>query len=899
VRHLVVVILIALHCSTAAIAQQIVPESPPPAEAVAKALAADWLTDDERKDLRIFHGVWDSRDLDTPERAAQAALLTWSLDDPSLSDARLSAAVRADALVRRGRFQDAIALVAAESSPLGIAVRCEALAWLGKNADALAAAKSLDALLDEGGATSAADIVAASRAALVRARLEPRSTDDIQRVLNALARARTEFDRLYWPALLTEGQLLAEKHHLPAGVPALQQAIALQPRSSEAWYLLGTLAVEELDFDGSERAIKALDHIHTNHPLARLLEAQLDLRRRDPERAGTILDRLITAGSSDPRVFAFRAAAAATRFDIDGSKRWLARLDELVPGHPIGPYVVGAALSEARQYDEAAAALEIAIARAPAWCDPRIALGLLETQTGRDEKARAVLSAAIKLDPFEARAQFYLLLLDELAGYARIEGKHFIVRYQPGKDAAVALGMVEALDAMHEVVTGRFEHVPSQKTVIDLMPDHPKFAVRITGLPQLHTIAACMGSVIAIEVPKEGARTKHFGTFDWLKVLRHEYTHTVTLSQTKNRIPHWLTEAAAVSMEDTPRDYPTCQLLAREIETGGLFTLETINWGFIRPQRPQDRQLAYAQGHWMVQFMNERFGESALVRLLNLYASGTTEEKAMPEALGVPRAEFQKQFFEWATQQVKSWGLAPEPSMAALVKERRDADPDLASAYRDALDSALGETAERAAAQIGRPGDRARDGLVGREWPKPRAATLPPDDAMIAGWLQAHPDHPDVLELRIRRRLRDAGDGTPAPEVLDLLERYARARPVDPYPHRPLAKMYLASDEPAKAIPHLAELDIREEKENAYSVELARLKRASGDIFGAMASIERAARMNPYDPALRELAAAIAVEAMDFHRARLHVEALTILEPGAAQHKKRLERIDALISDRS
>jgi hypothetical protein len=53
--------------------------------------------------------------------------------------------------------------------------------------------------------------------------------------------------------------------------------------------------------------------------------------------------------------------------------------------------------------------------------------------------------------------------------------------------------------------------------------------------------------------------------------------------------------------------------------------------------------------------------------------------------------------------------------------------------------------------------------------------------------------------------------------------------------------------------------------------------------------------MNAYDAALRELAAAIAIEAGDLRRAKVHVEALTILEPGAAQHKKRLDRINELL----
>src|SRR6185503_18890008 len=123
---------------------------------------------------------------------------------------------------------------------------------------------------------------------------------------------------------------------------------------------------------------------------------------------------------------------------------------------------------------------------------------------------------------------------------------------QPGIDQVVAELMTAPLEKIHATVAGRFEHQPAQKTVIELMPDHKRFAVRITGMPWIHTLAACTGPVIAMEVPSEGTPDKHLGPFDWPRVLQHEYTHTITLSQTRNRVPHWLTEAAAVSMEGSP-----------------------------------------------------------------------------------------------------------------------------------------------------------------------------------------------------------------------------------------------------------------------------------------------------------------------------------------------------------
>lgn len=877
---------------------QLVPEAASPAEVLLRAVDAAWLTDDERADLRVAHGLWTDDDLASPPRAARAALDAWDLASPALADPATPRAWKADALLRRGAFDEALAAVDGDASPEATAVRAEALRWLGRVEDALSAARSIDALLDPpagGGEESADAVVAAARAALVRGELEPRTVEDWQRVLDALGRARQAVDRLHWPSLLMEGKVLAAKHHPEQAAPALVEALALGPRSAETWYRLGLLSVERFAFDDAERAAKALKRLQSRHPLALLLEARIALERRDGELAEQLLDRLVEREPRMPEALALRAAAAATRHRLDDARSWLARLEKVAPGNAIGAATVGELLSSARQYDEAATFLAEAIGRAPSWPAPRIALGLLETQTGRDDRARDALREAIRLDPFDQRAQNSLVLLDEIAGYAVFEGKHFVVRCRRGDDEIIAASMPAALDAMHEVVAGRFRHEPGKRTIIDLMPDHASFAVRITGMPQIHTIAACTGPLIAIEVPREGPRTKHFGLFDWLKVLRHEYTHTITLSQTRNRIPHWLTEAAAVSMELTPRDWPTCQMLAHELAQGTLFNLDTINWGFVRPIRPQDRHLAYAQGHWMVEYMNERFGPDALVRLLELYATGITEAEALPRALGVSRDEFYRTFLSWARRQVKSWGLDPSPSMEELlVAERRRSDEGRAE-FEAATARALRDTAERIAAQIGEPGDRRTGRLRGGDWTRPELAQVQVDDATIGRWLVDHPDHPDVLEAALRRSIARLGDAPVDPLTRLLIERYRSARPLDPYPHRLLAKIELASDDPTRAIPHLAELDIREEHDNAYAIELARLHRQKGELSEARVSVDRAVRMDPYDAALRELAAAIAVEAGELEIARAHVVALTRIEPGEPRHEARLRKLDELL----
>lgn len=867
-------------------------------EAASKAIAAEWLTDDERRTLRVFHGVWDERDLTTPTLKAMAALNAWQFDDPILSDPATPVELRAEAKLLSGEAAEAVELLKDQTSLAAVRIRCEALEMLGDQEGAKAAVKDAIEQLRRERSDDPAELTDGVGAMVVRARLEGQPSRDFQTMLDLLSRARGELDRLYWPAYLAEAQLLLEKDATREAVGALHQTMSLNPRCAEGWYLLGRVALQRFDFTSASMAVRALQRLNPDHPLATLLLAESRLVQDDPDEALTLLKPLAARLPKLRPALALIAASQALLYNDVAMQAALDHYDELSPGSAQAYCVVGRQLSFNRQYGAAAKVLEEAVRRQPDWPEPQIELGLMELQSGRDDRALAVLQRVVKLDPFNKRAANSLFLLEELATYTQLESDHFILRYKPGVDEVMAEMMLEPLERIHATVAGRFQFEPAQKTVMELMPDHERFAVRITGMPFVHTVAACTGPVISLEVPREGPPQKHLGMFDWPRVIQHEYTHTITLAQTSNRIPHWLTEGAAVSMEPAPRDYTTCLMLADAWHNGTLFDLDEIKWAFVRPRLPNDRSKAYAQGHWIVQYMNERYGESALIRLLARYDAGEREAQAVPNALGISREQFMTEFLEWAGKQVKAWGLAPTQTMDELTDELRKDDEELSLVLAASQQARLDAIVKRLADQVGAPGSEAareESQLTASKWPDLVRPPVEISDEQLVEWLGKYPDHPDLVEMQIRRLIED--DEVPGEEHIALLQRYSSLRPVDPYPHKKLAQIFLNSDTPTKAIPHLEELDVREDKTPVYAVELAELYRQSGEIDKALQKIIRAVLMNPYNAPNRELAAAIALEADQLNIARQHIRALTILEPNRPQHQKRLEAIDRLVKE--
>jgi tetratricopeptide (TPR) repeat protein len=786
--------------------------------AVAALIEAPYTTEAEAAALRVFHGHWSAEDLASAELAAMSAVHRGAYDDPALFDETVPATVRAEAAIARGELDRGLELLAGDASYRAVRLRAEALELLGRRDEALAATEvAVDRLLREK-TESASELTDGVRTLMIRARLAgPERADgtDFQTLMALLTRAGGELDRLYWPAKLAEAELLYSKDERGRAAEAAQEAIALNPASAKAWAILGRLSVDAFEFDRAEDIAQRLDalaamdtawwsgdggpvpSVDLPSVLGTLVVARTRVRQDAPATGIERAESLLLAYPEQRAVLAALAALHAANYDEAELEATLARLDELSPGTELGYLEAGWAYSERRQYGPSAAMLEEAMARQPNRPEAAILLGLLELQSGRDLNALAALRRVAELDPFNARAINSLELIEELVNYETIESEHFIVRYKPGVDRILAREMPGVLERIHARVTGAadggIDHEPAQKTVIELMPDHAWFAVRIAGMPQLHTIAASTGPVIAMEAPKVGPGHK-VGAYDWRRTLQHEYVHTVTLSRTDNRLPHWFTEAAAQYLEDAPRDENTCRLLAAKLREGGLFDMDEINIRFTRPRNPEDRSLAYAQGHWMYEFMVERFGDEAPRKLMDAYARGEREAEAMPSVLGVDRETFLAEFTAWAGAQVESWGLAEDalPRVRALAEMIEIAEAG--SADRVAL---LEEWAEMVPVAE-RPHRELIKHYLASDDPAEQAKAIPHLE-----FLDARAQYTPAYAAALATRYAEAGD---AERALEKAERAVSIAPFDADQRELAARVALVARDMHAAKRHLMAL---------------------------------------------------------------------------------------------
>ncbi len=869
-----------------------------PARALIRAAEAPFLTQAEARALRVAHGLWTDADLDEAYWAAKAALAAGAWDHPALQDETADPLDRAEAQLAIGEPARALELLNAHESVRAQRLRAEALLMLGDKQGAARVAEDVQNNRDAMSGQNAAELVEALRAGLVRTRVAGarHAAADFHGIIGALGQARQRAP-LEWRVRLLEAQVLQSKSNPAEANAAVMEALRHHPRLAPAWRLIAEQQVDTFGFDAAHAIAARLDQLTRELGAlpsvdAALIRARAALRVSDPETAEAELAGVLARFPNHRGALALRAAAAARAFDYDQAERRVEAFNAIAPGLADAALAVGVALSDARQYAEASDFLNRAARLEPNRAEPWIELGLLEMQWGRDSAAMDALRTAAALDPFHTRVDNSLRLLSELLTYDTLDSPHFRVRFRPGIDRVLAEEMIDELEAMHERVTGdapgSIRHVPAERTLIELMPDHAWFSVRITGMPKIFTVAAATGRVIAMESPKSGPRSST-GPYDWLRVVRHEYVHTVTLSRTNNRIPHWLTEAAAVHLEDAPRDEPRARLLADAYRAGELFPMDRINLGFIRPQRPTDRSLAYAQSHWMYEFMLERFGDEAPLRFMDAIAEGQLQPRAFQTALGVSEADFYDAFLQWAGRQVVDWGLALPPGVPSVQTLRT----------RAAVAALNDEDAPPARRAIVLDPDAEPVFDLG-PLAKVDADKLPPvTPSQLDAWLDTYPDHPELLGLKVRLEL-ERRSGRPDAGMLPLLERYAAARPVAELPHRMLVRLYRSGEAdsaarpPEGVIPHLEWLDVREIYTPVYAIELARLYADAGDRDRALEKAERAVRISPFNAEYREFAARIALAQRDIPRAERHLRALTVIEPDEPLHPARLERLRQL-----
>lgn len=687
-----------------------------------------------------------------------------------------------------------------------------------------------------------------------------RNPDVVRRTKHVLTEVYQEayefVDAAYWPARQAGAELLLEKHNSKEAVADFQRVLEQNPNVAAAQVGLGWAALEEWNFEECEKRAAEAMKVCPSHVGARVLLASTRMTERRYDEAAQIAAEALETNPNSVEVLSVLAAARMRMGEESAYREAVARVEKINPRCAVLHHTLGKWLSAGRQFADAAAHFKKAIDFAPTWSEPRADLGQLYMETGEEHLARRTLEQAFGLDSFNAHTHNLLQLLDQIDHFARLETDHFVIKYDDSRDGPIAPYFGEALERVHRDICERFKTTPEKQTIIEIFPDHMGFSVRITGRPFIATVGACTGRVIAMQAPRG---TPPFGHFNWATVLRHEFTHTVTLAATENRIPHWMTEGLAVHEEPQPRTWRTKQLLSEAVRRDRLFTLKTIDWGFMRPRRADDRELAYAQSEWMVEYIIERWGEPKIHEMLTGFKDRQTQSAVFEKVLGVSEDEFARAFSTYASKEVHTWGL-PEvqvedsKTLAKQVETRGD-DAGLLARYAQALlmDGDAEQAEEIARRALKRDAKQARalevlgHILIGRMEQErdetKRAAFVEEAEPIIRRLVEV--DSRNADGIKYLGYLEQAQRNWPA--AITALSRYKKMLPDDPASYRRLAGIYLVQGRENEALVELEDLAQRVEDEPVVPRRIGEILLKQGKATAAANWFRRAIEIDPYD----------------------------------------------------
>jgi cellulose synthase operon protein C len=629
-------------------------------------------------------------------------------------------------------------------------------------------------------------------------------SDQFADILNELFGEAIKKDKSFWPAEYEAGALLLEKYNHVEAAEALDKALTINPNATEALAAKGAAALMRFEVKDAETLAERALKINPNSPDALRLLADVHLFSGDAAAARRELEVARRVNPRDELTLGRIAACQVLRRQADDLEALAKEVSTFDSKPAVFYFQLGQSLDDCRRFDEAEKYLRKAAALRPNMPGPSNSLGILYMRLGREKDAAPLLDKGFAADPFNVRVSNMRKVLKHLDNYKTLKTDHFELRFDPNHDALQARYMGEYLEDIYADLSKQFGHGPQGPILIEVFNSHEMFSGRTVALPDLHTIGACTGRMIAMASPHGRGIRK---PFNWARVLRHEIVHIFNLDQTHFLVPHWLTEGLAVNNEGFPRPSTWNYLLRERVPAGELLNLDTIDLGFIRPRNPLEWQMAYCQSQLYVNYLKKTYGPEVVAGLLDAYRDGLSTAEALKKVCKVEQAELEKGYLAFLGDVVKDLPLKPTEKRKTLTQlkadhEKQPDDPDASAALALAIVGRDRVEARKLAKEVlekkkGHP----KASLVMARLER-QAGNAEQERAILEAALDR--ESPDTKVLQALAKIYY--DASEFPKAAEMFELGRKTEPGEPEWLQELARVYAQTGDKDKLIAVLKEL---------------------------------------------------------------------------------------------
>jgi cellulose synthase operon protein C len=488
-------------------------------------------------------------------------------------------------------------------------------------------------------------------------------------------------DKNFWPAEYQAGLLLLEKYNRGEAITALDKALAINPNAAEVLTLKGISSFQRFEAREAEQFADRALRINPRLVEALQLKADLYLMTSDVTNAMKMLEKAKAVNPIDEATAGRICACLILQKKIDESNAVMQEIGAIDTQPGLLYLTLASTLEDRKRYKEAEVYYKKAITARPMIPAGLNGVGMLYMRMGREKEAREILTKAFKSDEFNVRVANSLKVLRHLEKYETLKTDHFELRYDPKEDLHLARYMAKFLEDVYADLQKQFQYEPPVPILVEVFNSHEMFSGRTIALPDLHTIGASTGRIVAMVSPNSKTIRQ---PFNWARVLHHEMVHIFNLEQTSFLCPHWFTEGLAVIAEGYPRPASWNELLKQRFAANNLLDLDTIDLGFIRPRTPLEWNLAYCQSQLYIQYIRETYGPKAIAEMLVAYHDGLDTPSAIQKVCQVAKPEFEKGYKKYLEKIVESLhGKIAEKILTynQLLQEHDDHpdDPEISS----------------------------------------------------------------------------------------------------------------------------------------------------------------------------------------------------------------------------
>jgi tetratricopeptide (TPR) repeat protein len=456
-------------------------------------------------------------------------------------------------------------------------------------------------------------------------------------------------------AFLASGQLALDKHDFKLAADVFRAGLKKFPDDPDLHWGLAK-AFESGDRTEMLAAIQAALDVNPQHIPSLLLLADHLIDAEEYDEAQKQLDLVLKVNPHRPEALAYRSVLAHLHNDTASEQKY--RNDALAfwKSNPQVDYLIGYKLAQKYRFAEGAAAQKRALDFDPTYLPARRELAQDFLRLGQDDEGWKLADEVRARDDYDVEIYNLVTLHDQIAKYQKLTNADFIVRMQSHEAQLYGASVLDLLSQAKATLSRKYGVELTQRTLVDIFPEQKDFGVRTFGMPDNPGyLGVCFGSVITANSPASQAANPA----NWKDVLWHEFCHVITLNETKNRMPRWLSEGISVYEERQahPAWGERMDLAYREmILHGQLTALSELSGAFLAPKNGQSLQFAYFESSLVVEYIVQQYGLDSLKQILKDLGDGKEVYQAIA-AHTCPLPDLEKKFAAYAKTQAEN--LAP------------------------------------------------------------------------------------------------------------------------------------------------------------------------------------------------------------------------------------------------